>query len=81
MRRLLTLGLVAMASVVMVGCGTDVAESDAPTPEVDKEAQKKSIDEMMERMKASAGNKGYNSIDSGKFVEESAKRNAEAPKE
>lgn len=80
MRRLLSLGLVAMASVAMVGCGTDVAESDAPTPVVDKDAMKKSMDDMMIHMKKSAGDKGYDGVDSSKFVDEAAKRNEEAPK-
>ncbi len=80
MRRLWTLGLVALASVAAVGCGADVIESDAPTPTVDKAAQKQAMDDMMKRMKDSAGNKGYEGVDASKYVEENAKRNEEAPK-
>ncbi|MDP1562542.1 MAG: hypothetical protein Q8M16_14285 [Pirellulaceae bacterium] len=80
MRRLLSLGLVAMASVALVGCGTDVAESNAPTPVVDADAKQKAMDDMMKHMKDSAGDRGYDTVDSGKYVDEAVKRNAAAPK-
>lgn len=86
MKRCMTLGLVAglsaLATVSLVGCGANIDEN-AATPEVDRDYQKEAMAEMMRRMEESSGGRGAGtkSVDPGQYVDESAKLNAEAPKQ
>ena len=82
MKRCVTLGLAALATVSLVGCGATIDES-APTPEVDRDYQKEAMTEMMRRMEESSGGRGAGTskVDPGKYIEDSAKKNAEAPKD
>lgn len=69
--------LIAVSSigmVGMVGCGANIPspeEIDA-NPQADKEAMKKSIEEMERRYKESAGNRATSKVDVDKQVEQSA---------
>ncbi len=86
MKRCMTLGLAAgfaaLATVSLVGCGANIDET-APTPEVDRDYQKEAMAEMIRRMEESSGGRGAGTkgVDPGKYVDESAKQDAEAPKQ
>ncbi|MBL8891262.1 MAG: hypothetical protein JNL67_14880 [Planctomycetaceae bacterium] len=83
MKKVWTLGLVALASVSLVGCGADVVDDKKPTPAPSKEDMKKAMDEMQSRMKDSAGKggKGYEGVNTDQFLNDAEKRNAEAKDE
>jgi hypothetical protein len=69
---LIAVGSIGM--VGMVGCGANIPapeEIDA-NPQADKEAMKKSIEEMQRRYQESAGNRATSKVDVDKQVEQSA---------
>lgn len=82
MKSLWTLGLAALASVSLVGCGVDQPNMEAPDVQPNKDDMKKAMDDMQQRMSEAAqkGGKGFEKVDTNKVIEDAAKPGVEENK-